>query len=50
MFRIFDSFNSIVYLFVAGFQPLPFLGPYSVSKTALLGLTKVRNLKFKTVP
>jgi len=25
---------------VGGFQPLPFLGPYSVSKTALLGLTK----------
>lgn len=25
---------------IGGFQPLPFLGPYSVSKTALLGLTK----------
>eukprot|EP00088_Acartia_fossae_P059717 TRINITY_DN7117_c0_g1_i1.p1 TRINITY_DN7117_c0_g1~~TRINITY_DN7117_c0_g1_i1.p1 ORF type:complete len:291 (-),score=62.37 TRINITY_DN7117_c0_g1_i1:324-1157(-) len=25
---------------IGGFQPIPFLGPYSVSKTALLGLTK----------
>ena len=25
---------------VGGFQPIPMLGPYSVSKTALLGLTK----------
>lgn len=26
---------------VAGYQPMPALGPYSVSKTALLGLTRV---------
>nr|XP_042700858.1 dehydrogenase/reductase SDR family member 4-like [Chrysemys picta bellii] len=26
---------------IAGFSPIPALGPYSVSKTALLGLTKV---------
>jgi len=25
---------------IGGFQPIPFLGPYSVSKTALFGLTK----------
>jgi len=33
---------SIVYVSsIAGFQPFAVLGPYSVSKTALLGLTKI---------
>jgi short-subunit dehydrogenase len=31
---------------IGGFQPIPFLGPYSVSKTALLGLTKVKYADF----
>ncbi|XP_039604325.1 dehydrogenase/reductase SDR family member 4-like [Polypterus senegalus] len=30
---------------IAGFQPIQFLGPYSVSKTALLGLTKALALE-----
>ena len=33
---------SVIYVSsIAGYQPLEKLGPYSVSKTALLGLTKV---------
>ncbi|XP_063222847.1 dehydrogenase/reductase SDR family member 4 [Bacillus rossius redtenbacheri] len=33
--------GSIIYISsIAGFQPMPLLGTYSVSKTALLGLTK----------
>ncbi|XP_064105958.1 dehydrogenase/reductase SDR family member 4-like [Macrobrachium nipponense] len=33
--------GAIVYVSsIAGFQPMPLLGAYSVSKTALLGLTK----------
>ncbi|XP_033839452.1 dehydrogenase/reductase SDR family member 4 [Periophthalmus magnuspinnatus] len=34
--------GSIVFVSsIAGYQPMPALGPYSVSKTALLGLTRV---------
>ncbi|XP_023330003.1 dehydrogenase/reductase SDR family member 4 [Eurytemora carolleeae] len=33
---------------IGGYQPIPFLGPYSVSKTALLGLTKA--LATETAP
>lgn len=32
--------NAVFVSSIGGFQPIPFLGPYSVSKTALLGLTK----------
>nr|CAD7199606.1 unnamed protein product [Timema douglasi] len=36
------SGGNIIYISsIAGYTPIEFLGPYSVSKTALLGLTKV---------
>lgn len=34
---------------IAGYQPFEFLGPYSVSKTALLGLTKALSFEAATM-